>query len=51
MLEQFDNRRHCMVRELIQMLAPYKGRVDDPCRGSPSMFVQSEEFFEKYGGR
>ena len=33
------------------MLAPYKGRVFDPCCGSGGMFVQSEKFVEEHGGR
>ena len=33
------------------MLAPYKGRVYDPCCGSGGMFVQSEQFIEVHGGR
>ena len=33
------------------MLAPYKGRVFDPCCGSGGMFVQSEKFVESHGGR
>jgi type I restriction enzyme M protein len=33
-----------VVRVLVEMLAPYKGRVFDPCCGSGGMFVQSEEF-------
>ena len=33
------------------MLAPYKGRVFDPCCGSGGMFVQSEKFVEAHGGR
>ncbi len=32
------------------MLAPYKGRVYDPCCGSGGMFVQSEKFVEAHGG-
>jgi type I restriction enzyme M protein len=35
---------HCVVRLLVAMLAPYKGRVFDPCCGSGGMFVQSVEF-------
>ena len=31
----------CVVRLLVEMLAPYKGRVYDPCCGSGGMFVQS----------
>jgi type I restriction enzyme M protein len=33
------------------MLAPYKGRVYDPCCGSGGMFVQSEKFVEAHGGK
>ena len=33
------------------MLAPYKGRVFDPCCGSGGMFVQSERFVDAHGGR
>lgn len=41
----------CVVRLLVEMLAPYKGRVYDPCCGSGGMFVQSEKFAEAHGGR
>ena len=41
----------CVVRLLVHMLAPYKGRVFDPCCGSGGMFVQSERFIEEHGGR
>ena len=41
----------CVVRVLVEMLAPYKGRVFDPCCGSGGMFVQSEKFIEAHGGR
>jgi type I restriction enzyme M protein len=40
-----------IVRLLVEMLQPYKGRVFDPCCGSGGMFVQSEEFIEAHGGR
>jgi type I restriction enzyme M protein len=40
-----------VVKMLVNMLAPYKGRVYDPCCGSAGMFVQSEEFIEHHGGR
>lgn len=40
-----------VVRLLVAMLAPYKGRVLDPCCGSGGMFVQSEDFIEAHGGR
>ena len=51
MLERLDNLRRCVVRVLAEMLAPYKGRVYDPCCGSAGMFVQSEKFVEAHGGR
>lgn len=41
----------CVVQVLVEMLAPYKGRVYDPCCGSGGMFVQSEKFVEAHGGR
>lgn len=41
----------CVVRTIVEMLAPYKGRVYDPCCGSGGMFVQSEKFVESHGGK
>ena len=41
----------CVVRTLVEMLAPYKGRVYDPACGSGGMFVQSEKFVLEHGGR
>ncbi len=41
----------CVVGVLVAMLAPYRGRVYDPCCGSGGMFVQSEKFVEAHGGR
>jgi hypothetical protein len=40
-----------VVKLLVQMLEPYKGRVYDPCCGSSGMFVQSEEFVTEHRGR
>jgi type I restriction enzyme M protein len=40
-----------VVRVMVEMLEPYKGRVYDPCCGSGGMFVQSEKFVEEHGGR
>ena len=40
-----------VVRLLVEMLEPYKGRVYDPCCGSGGMFVQSEQFVAEHGGR
>jgi type I restriction enzyme M protein len=41
----------CVVKLLVKMIEPYKGRVYDPCCGSGGMFVQSEHFVEEHGGR
>ena len=41
----------CIVRLIVEMLAPYKGRVYDPACGSGGMFVQSEKFVLEHGGR
>ncbi len=41
----------CVVKLLVEMLEPYKGRVYDPCCGSSGMFVQSEEFIAAHGGK
>ena len=40
-----------VVRLLVEMQEPYKGRVYDPCCGSGGMFVQSEKFVAEHGGR
>jgi len=40
-----------VVRVLVERLAPYKGRVYDPCCGSAGMFVESETFVEEHRGR
>src|ERR1700733_8570808 len=40
-----------VVKLLVEMLEPYKGRIFDPCCGSGGMFVQSEKFIEAHGGR
>jgi len=40
-----------VVRILVEMIQPYKGRVYDPCCGSGGMFVQSEKFVDAHGGR
>ncbi|MGH8554831.1 MAG: N-6 DNA methylase, partial [Gammaproteobacteria bacterium] len=38
----------CVVKLLVEMLEPYKGRVYDPCCGSSGMFVQSVEFIRHH---
>jgi type I restriction enzyme M protein len=40
----------CVVRLLVEMIQPFKGRVYDPCCGSGGMFVQSERFVEAHNG-
>ena len=40
-----------IVKLLVNMLEPYRGRVYDPCCGSGGMFVQSEKFVEAHQGR
>ena len=39
MLERLDNRQRRVVRVLVERLAPYNGRVYDPCCGSAGMFA------------
>lgn len=40
-----------VVKVLVEILAPHKGQVYDPCCGSGGMFVQSEKFLESHGGK
>ena len=40
----------CVVRTLVEVLKPFKGRVYDPCCGSGGMFVQSARFVENHSG-
>lgn len=37
-----------VVRLLVEMLEPYRGRIYDPCCGSGGMFVQSQEFVRQH---
>ena len=39
-----------IVRLLVEILEPYKGRLFDPTSGSGGMFVQSLKFISKHGG-
>jgi len=41
----------CIVKLLVHIIEPYKGRVFDPCCGSGGMFVQSENFIKEHGGK
>ena len=38
----------CVVKVLVEMLEPYRGRVYDPCCGSSGMFVQSVAFIRAH---
>ncbi len=40
-----------VVKLLVEMVEPYKGRVYDPCCGSGGMFVQAERFVEAHEGK
>lgn len=40
----------CVVRTLVEVLQPFKGRVYDPCCGSGGMFVQSSDFVRVHAG-
>lgn len=41
----------CVVRTIVEILQPYKGRVYDPCCGAGGMFVQSAKFVEAHQGQ
>ena len=41
----------CIVKLLVEMIEPFKGRIFDPCCGSGGMFVQSEKFVVEHSGR
>ena len=40
-----------IVKLMVDMIEPYKGRVYDPACGSGGMFVMSEKFIEEHQGR
>lgn len=40
----------CVVKTLVEVLEPFKGRVYDPCCGSGGMFVQSAKFVTSHSG-
>jgi len=40
-----------IVKLMVEMIEPYKGRIYDPCCGSGGMFVMSETFVEVHQGR
>ncbi|MEQ8222444.1 MAG: class I SAM-dependent DNA methyltransferase [Candidatus Eremiobacterota bacterium] len=41
----------CIVKLLVEMIEPYKGRVYDPCCGAGGMFVQSDKFVKAHEGK
>lgn len=41
----------CIVKLLVEMLEPYRGRIFDSACGSGGMFVQSLKFIQAHGGR
>ncbi len=40
----------CVVKTLVEVIQPYRGRVYDPCCGSGGMFVQSADFVQHHRG-
>ena len=40
-----------VVQVLVEILAPYEGRIYDPACGSGGMFVYSDRFIEAHGGK
>jgi len=40
----------CVVNLIAEMIAPYKGKIYDPCCGSGGMFVQSVKFVKSHHG-
>ena len=38
----------CIVRTIVEVIKPFRGRVYDPCCGSGGMFVQSAKFIENH---
>ena len=40
----------CIVKTLVSVIQPFKGKVYDPCCGSGGMFVQSARFIKEHAG-
>lgn len=40
----------CVVRTIVEVIQPYKGKIYDPACGSGGMFVQSSKFIERHRG-
>lgn len=41
----------CIVRTIVEVIEPYKGKIYDPACGSGGMFVQSAKFIERHAGK
>ena len=41
----------CIVKTIVEVIKPYKGKVYDPACGSGGMFVQSAKFIKSHQGR
>ena len=41
----------CLVRTMVELIEPYKGRIYDPACGSGGMFVQSTKFIQRHQGK
>ncbi len=39
-----------IVKLMVEMIEPYRGKIYDPCCGSGGMFIQSEKFVLAHGG-
>lgn len=40
-----------VVKTLVEMIEPYRGRIYDPACGSGGMFIQSEKFVDEHQGK
>lgn len=40
----------CVVRTIVEVIQPFKGKIFDPACGSGGMFVQSSKFIERHRG-
>lgn len=40
----------CVVRTIVEVIQPFKGKIFDPACGSGGMFVQSSKFIERHQG-
>ena len=40
----------CVVRTIVEVIQPFKGKIFDPACGSGGMFIQSSKFIERHRG-